>query len=157
MRAEEARSAAEFAEKRWVLDGGEEDQRERTELGRRRDRGRGAVFEVGGKTQFEIEGKYIAETTVVGKNEVVMQFHSDDTVAEKDSLVEMSFYVPPGNETWAGADPEDPEDTAEKRVQAAIMSIAAADAEAGDPVADFDGVSMVVPRGKVSMGCITRT
>ena len=113
--------------------------------------GRGAVFEVGGKTQFEIEGKYIAETTVVGKNEVVMQFHSDDTVAEKDSLVEMSFYVPPGNETWAGADPEDPEDTAAKRVQAAIMSIAAADAEAGEPVADFDGVSMVVPRGKVSM------
>ena len=152
MRAEEARSAAEFAGKTFGCSTAEKKINVNgRNWGDVAIEGRGAVFEVGGKTQFEIEGKYIAETTVVGKNEVVMQFHSDDTVAEKDSLVEMSFYVPPGNETWAGADPEDPEDTAAKRVQAAIMSIAAADAEAGEPVADFDGVSMVVPRGKVSM------
>ena len=113
--------------------------------------GSGAVFEVDGKTSFELDGKYISEATVVGKNEVVMQFHHDDTTTEKDSLVEMSFYVPPGSETWAGADPEDPDDTAAQRLRAAIMSIAAADAEAGEPVAEFDSVSMVVPRGKVTM------
>ena len=113
--------------------------------------GSGTVFEVGGKTAFEIDGQYISEATVVGKSDVVLQFHHDDTAAEKDSLVEMSFYVPPGSETWKGDDMEDPDDTAAKRLHAAIMSIAAADAEAGEPVAEFDGVSMVVPRGKVSI------
>lgn len=113
--------------------------------------GASTVFEVDGKTQFELEGKYISEATVVGKNEVVMQFHTDDTAAEKDSLVEMSFFVPPGSETWAGEDPENPEDSAAHRLRAAILSIAAADAEAGEPVAEFDSVSMVVPRGKVTM------
>lgn len=149
---EEAKSAAEFAEKEFGCSIGEKRMNVNgRNWGDIAIEGNSAVFEVDGKTQFELDGKYIAEATVVGKNEVVMQFHTDDTVTEKDSLVEMSFYVPPGNETWAGADPEDPDDTAAKRVQSTIMSIADADTEAGEAVAEFDGVSMVVPRGKVTM------
>ena len=113
--------------------------------------GNSAVFEVDGKTQFELDGAQIAECKMAGKNEVVFQFHNDDTVTEKDALVEMSFYVPPGNQMWAGNDIEDPEDIAANRLHAAVMSIAAAESDVGEPVAEFDSVTMVVPRGKVTI------
>ena len=53
------------------------------------------------------------------QDEVLLEFHVDDTAADdkEDTLVEMAFHVPAGNEQWgaaaqtAGAEGEEPVDT----------------------------------------------
>uniref|UniRef100_A0A7S0X9T3 FACT complex subunit SSRP1 n=1 Tax=Mantoniella antarctica TaxID=81844 RepID=A0A7S0X9T3_9CHLO len=111
-------------------------------------------FSVDGKTSFEVSTADISACSLASKHEVMVMFHVDDTVAAaaKDTLVEMSFYVPPSSANW-GVEPdeENPDETGAKRLQEAILELADTDAAAGDPIAEFDGVSLLAPRGKVTI------
>ena len=112
------------------------------------------TFTVDGKTSFEVNAKDIASVNLATKHEVVMEFHMDDTVhqASKDALVEMSFYVPPTSSKW-GVDQsiEDNEDTGAKNLMDKLLTVADVDDDAGEAIAEFEGVSLVAPRGKVDI------
>ena len=112
------------------------------------------TFAVDGKDAFEVAAKDIAAVSLATKHEVVMEFHMDDTVsqASKDALVEMSFYVPPSSARW-GVDPdtEDPDDTGARNLQEAILEVADVDAATGEAIAEFESVSLIAPRGKVTI------
>ena len=111
-------------------------------------------FSVDGKTSFEVATRDIAACNLASKHEVMMEFHLDDTVAQasKDALVEMSFYVPPTSGNW-GVDPDedDPDDTGAKRLQEAILEVADTEHATGEAIAEFESVSLVAPRGKVTI------
>ena len=118
------------------------------------DHGGSVHFAVDGKTSFEVSTKDIAACSLASKHEVMVAFHMDDTVAHgsKDALVEMSFYVPPTSANW-GVEPdeENPDDTGAKRLQEAILDLADTDTATGDAIAEFESVSLIAPRGKVSI------
>ena len=83
-----------------------------------------------------------------------MEFHMDDTAAQasKDTLVEMSFYVPPTSAEWGvEPDPEDPDHTGAKRLADAITDVADIDDATGEAIAEFESVSLIAPRGKVTI------
>lgn len=111
-------------------------------------------FAVDGKTSFEVGTKDIAACSLASKHEVMVEFHVDDNMAHgsKDALVEMSFYVPPTSANW-GVEPdeENPDDTGAKRLQDAILDVADTEAATGEAIAEFEGVSLIAPRGKVSI------
>lgn len=113
--------------------------------------GKSLSFSVDGKTTFDVDCADVASASVQ-KNEVMLEFHLDDTMAaQKDSLVEMSFYVPPTSEQWGGGDPEDPEESAANKLKAAVLERAETGPGTGDAIAEFDNVTLVMPRGKVSI------
>ena len=112
-------------------------------------------FTVDGKESFELNTKDIASVSLATKHEVVMEFHMDDAV--KDALVEMSFYVPPSSAEWGA--PDWPKDLAEdeieitgaKNLQDAIVNVANITTDSGTPIAEFESVSLIAPRGKVAI------
>jgi len=111
-------------------------------------------FSVDGKDAFEVATKDIAAVSLATKHEVVMEFHMDDTAAQasKDTLVEMSFYVPPTSAEWGvEPDPEDPDHTGAKRLADAITDVADIDDATGEAIAEFESVSLIAPRGKVTI------
>ena len=110
-------------------------------------------FSVDGKDAFEVATKDI-HLSLATKHEVVMEFHMDDTAAQasKDTLVEMSFYVPPTSAEWGvEPDPEDPDHTGAKRLADAITDVADIDDATGEAIAEFESVSLIAPRGKVTI------
>ena len=115
-------------------------------------------FTVDGKDAFEVATKDIAAVSLATKHEVVMEFHVDDVAQQssKDALVEMSFYVPPTSSRWGvdepdADDPDEEERTGAKNLQDAILDVADVAADTGTPIAEFESVSLVAPRGKVSV------
>lgn len=117
-------------------------------------------FTVDGKDAFEVCTKDIAAVSLATKHEVVMEFHMDDVVAQssKDALVEMSFYVPPSSDKWGteadyvyNPDSDEAEITGAKNLQDAILDVADIATDSGTPIAEFEQVSLVAPRGKVSI------
>ncbi|KAI3799156.1 hypothetical protein L1987_34446 [Smallanthus sonchifolius] len=61
-------------------------------------------FLVGGKQAFEVSLADVSQTQLQGKNDVILEFHEDDTTGanEKDSLMEMSFHIPNSNTQFIG-------------------------------------------------------
>ena len=59
-------------------------------------------FLVSNKPAFEVSLGDVSNVQLVGKDQVQVSFHVDDTTREKDSLVELSLYVPPTNSTYPG-------------------------------------------------------
>ncbi|KAL7614210.1 hypothetical protein Lser_V15G05378 [Lactuca serriola] len=54
-------------------------------------------FLVGSKQAFEVSLADVSQTQLQGKNDVILEFHVDDTTGanEKDSLMEISFQFKP--------------------------------------------------------------
>jgi len=119
------------------------------------------AFTVDGKDSFQVATKDIAGVSLATKHELVMEFHVDDLGARssEDQLVEMSFYVPPTSARWGLSgkdadrveDDEETEITGAKNLQDAVFAVANIATDAGTPIAEFDSVSLVAPRGKVAV------
>jgi hypothetical protein len=87
---------------------------------------------------------------MMSQDEVLLEFHVDDTADDKeDTLVEMAFHVPAGNEQWGtdaqqqGAEGED-----------AVVAVPAA--KVGDMLLALSvraEYSLASPAGEVSIGC----
>ncbi|CAI0374958.1 unnamed protein product [Linum tenue] len=62
------------------------------------------TFMVGSKQAFEVSLADVSQTQMQGKNDVILEFHVDDTTGanEKDSLMELSFHIPTNNTQFVG-------------------------------------------------------
>ncbi|GBG75548.1 hypothetical protein CBR_g20179 [Chara braunii] len=63
------------------------------------------AFKVNNQLAFEVSiADDISQTQPQGKNDVVLEFHVDDTAGagEKDTLMEMSFHIPNSNKAFSG-------------------------------------------------------
>ncbi|CAA2984340.1 FACT complex subunit SSRP1 [Olea europaea subsp. europaea] len=89
------------------------------------------AFLVGSKQSFEISLADVAQTQLQRKNDVMMDFHVDDTTGanEKDSLMEISFHV----------------------FRDKIMSMADVGAGGEEAIVTFDGIAILTPRGRYSI------
>ncbi|CAI7848416.1 unnamed protein product [Closterium sp. NIES-53] len=103
-------------------------------------------FQVGGKQAFEISIADVSQTQLSGKNDVLLEFHVDDTAtaAEKDMLVEMSFHVPTSNTTFVGTDDK----PSAQIFQEQILARADVGPSGDEAVVEFEGVHVLTPRGR---------
>ncbi|CAI5964383.1 unnamed protein product, partial [Closterium sp. NIES-64] len=103
-------------------------------------------FQVGGKQAFEISIADVSQTQLSGKNDVLLEFHVDDTAtaAEKDMLVEMSFHVPTSNTTFVGTDDK----PSAQIFQEQILARADVGPSGDEAVVEFEGVHILTPRGR---------
>lgn len=106
-------------------------------------------FEVGGKQAFELSLADVSQTQVQGKNDVLLEFHVDDTAGanEKDCLMEMSFHVPTTNTTYVGDDNNPPAQVFCDK----ILAMADVGSSATEAVALFKEVAILTPRGRYSV------
>lgn len=57
-----------------------------------------------GSPRSAVSDEDVSQTNLQGKNDVILEFHVDDTIGanEEDSLMEMSFHIPSFNTQFAG-------------------------------------------------------
>ncbi|XP_057517531.1 FACT complex subunit SSRP1-like [Amaranthus tricolor] len=105
------------------------------------------AFMVGSKQAFELSLADVSQTQMQGKNDVLLEFHVDDTTGanEKDSLMEISFHIPNSNTQFVG----DENRPSAQVFHDKIMSMADVDAE--EAVVTFDGIAILTPRGRYSI------
>ncbi|CAL5205895.1 unnamed protein product [Lathyrus oleraceus] len=107
------------------------------------------AFMVGSKQAFEVSLADVSQTNLQGKNDVILEFHVDDTTGanEKDSLMEMSFHIPSSNTQFVG----DENHPSAQVFRDRIMSMADVGAGGEDAVVTFDGIAILTPRGRYSV------
>ncbi|XP_057447600.1 FACT complex subunit SSRP1 [Lotus japonicus] len=107
------------------------------------------AFMVGSKQSFEVSLADVSQTTLQGKNDVMLEFHVDDTTGanEKDSLMELSFHIPNSNTQYVGDENHTPAQVFRDK----IMSMADVGAGGEDSVVTFDGIAVLTPRGRYSV------
>ncbi|XP_019442642.1 PREDICTED: FACT complex subunit SSRP1-like [Lupinus angustifolius] len=107
------------------------------------------AFMVGSKQAFEVSLADVAQTQLQGKNDVILEFHVDDTTGanEKDSLMEMSFHIPNSNTQFIGDENHPPAQVFRDQ----IMSRADVGAGGEDAVVTFEGIAILTPRGRYSV------
>ncbi|GFP79264.1 fact complex subunit ssrp1 [Phtheirospermum japonicum] len=107
------------------------------------------TFLVGGKQAFEISLADVAQTQLQGKNDVMLEFHVDDTTGanEKDSLMEISFHIPNSNTQFVG----DENHPSAQVFRDKIVSMADVGAGGEEAVVTFDGIGILTPRGRYSI------
>ncbi|KAL2552332.1 FACT complex subunit SSRP1 [Forsythia ovata] len=107
------------------------------------------TFLVGSKQAFEISLADVAQTQLQGKNDVMLEFHVDDTTGanEKDSLMEISFNIPNSNTQFLG----DENRPAAQVFREKIVSMADVGAGGEEAVVNFDGIAILTPRGRYSV------
>lgn len=105
------------------------------------------TFLDGSKQAFELSLADVSQTQMQGKNDVLLEFHLDDTTGanEKDSLMEISFHIPNSNTQFVG----DENRPSAQVFHDKIMSMADVDAE--EAVVTFDGIAILTPRGRYSV------
>ncbi|XP_057445608.1 FACT complex subunit SSRP1-like [Lotus japonicus] len=106
-------------------------------------------FMVGSKQAFEVSLADVSQTHLQGKNDVLLEFHVDDTTGanEKDSLVEISFHIPNSNTQYVGDENHPPAQVFRDK----IMSMADVGAGGEDAVVTFEGIAILTPRGRYSV------
>ncbi|CAI9272722.1 unnamed protein product [Lactuca saligna] len=106
-------------------------------------------FLVGGKQAFEVSLADVSQTQLQGKNDVILEFHVDDTTGanEKDSLMEMSFHIPSSNTQFVGDDNHPPAQIFRDK----IMSMADVGAGGEEAVVTFETITILTPRGRYSV------
>lgn len=106
-------------------------------------------FVVGGKQAFELSLSDVSQTQMQGKNDVLMEFHVDDTAGanEKDCLMEMSFHVPNTNIDYVGDDNHPPAQVFRDK----ILSMADVGPSGAEAIAWFKEVTILTPRGRYSV------
>ncbi|TKY53784.1 FACT complex subunit SSRP1 [Spatholobus suberectus] len=107
------------------------------------------AFMVGSKQAFEVSLADVSQTQLQGKNDVILEFHVDDTTGanEKDSLMEMSFHIPSSNTQFVG----DENRPSAQVFRDKIMSMADVGAGGEDAVVTFEGIAILTPRGRYSV------
>ncbi|KAK9061744.1 hypothetical protein SSX86_018927 [Deinandra increscens subsp. villosa] len=101
-------------------------------------------FLVGGKQSFEVSLADVSQTQLQGKNDVILEFHVDDTTSanEKDSLMEMSFHIPNSNTQFVGDENRPPSQVFREK----IMSMADVGAGGEEAVVTFETITILTPR-----------
>ncbi|KAM7267672.1 hypothetical protein ACFE04_009838 [Oxalis oulophora] len=107
------------------------------------------TFSVGQKQAFEVSLADVAQTQLQGKNDVILEFHVDDTAGanEKDSLMELSFHIPNSNTQFVG----DENRPSAQVFREKIMSLADVGVGGEEAVVTFDGIAILTPRGRYSV------
>lgn len=107
------------------------------------------AFVVDSKQAFEVSLADVAQTQLQGKNDVMLEFHVDDTTGanEKDSLMEVSFHIPNSNTQFVGDEARPPAQVFREK----IMSMADVGAGGEDAVVTFDGIAILTPRGRYNV------
>lgn len=107
------------------------------------------TFLVGSKPAFEVSLADVSQTQLQGKNDVVLEFHVDDTTGanEKDSLMELSFHIPNTNTTFAGDEATPPAQVFREK----IMSMADVGPSGAEAVALFEDIAILTPRGRYTI------
>ncbi|XP_022970630.1 FACT complex subunit SSRP1 [Cucurbita maxima] len=107
------------------------------------------TFLVGSKQAFEVSLADVAQTQLQGKNDVMLEFHVDDTTGanEKDSLMEISFHIPNTNTQFVGDENHPPAQVFRDK----IMSMADVSAGIEEAVVTFEGIAILTPRGRYSV------
>ncbi|KAI4321358.1 hypothetical protein MLD38_034750 [Melastoma candidum] len=107
------------------------------------------AFLVGSKQAFEVSLADVSQTQLQGKNDVILEFHVDDTTGatEKDSLMEITFHVPNTNTQFIGDENHPPAQVFRDK----IMSMADVGAGGEDAVVMFDGIAILTPRGRYNV------
>lgn len=106
------------------------------------------AFLVGSKQAFEISLADVSQTQLQGKNDVMLEFHVDDTTGanEKDSLMEISFHIPNSNTQFVGDESYPPAQVFRDKI------VAMADVSDGEEaVVTFDGIAILTPRGRYNV------
>ncbi|KAH9676373.1 FACT complex subunit SSRP1 [Citrus sinensis] len=107
------------------------------------------TFMVGQKQAFEVSLADVSQTQLQGKNDVILEFHVDDTTGanEKDSLMEISFHIPNSNTQFVGDENHPPAQVFRDK----IMSMADVGAGGEEAVVTFEGIAILTPRGRYSV------
>ncbi|GAV70260.1 LOW QUALITY PROTEIN: HMG_box domain-containing protein/SSrecog domain-containing protein/Rtt106 domain-containing protein, partial [Cephalotus follicularis] len=107
------------------------------------------AFLVGQKQAFEVSLADVSQTQLQGKNDVILEFHVDDTTGanEKDSLMEISFHIPNSNLQFVGDENRPPAQVFRDK----IMSMADVGAGGEEAVVTFEGIAILTPRGRYSV------
>ncbi|KAJ9683614.1 hypothetical protein PVL29_019260 [Vitis rotundifolia] len=107
------------------------------------------TFLVGSKQAFEASLADVSQTQMQGKNDVILEFHVDDTTGanEKDSLMEISFHIPNSNTQFVGDENRPPAQVFRDK----IMSMADVGAGGEEAVVTFEGIAILTPRGRYSV------
>ncbi|KAM1009591.1 hypothetical protein FF1_045006 [Malus domestica] len=107
------------------------------------------TFLVDSKQAFEVSLADVSQTQLQGKNDVILEFHVDDTTGanEKDSLMEISFHIPNSNTQFVGDESHPPAQVFRDK----IMSMADVGAGGEDAVTTFDSIAILTPRGRYSV------
>ncbi|KAK4789581.1 hypothetical protein SAY86_016885 [Trapa natans] len=107
------------------------------------------TFLVGSKQAFEVSLADVSQIQLQGKNDVIMEFHVDDTTGanEKDSLMEIAFHVPNSNTQYVGDENRPPAQVFRDK----IMSMADVGAGVEEAVSTFDGIAILTPRGRYNV------
>ncbi|XP_034690531.1 FACT complex subunit SSRP1-like [Vitis riparia] len=107
------------------------------------------TFLVGSKQAFEASLADVSQTQMQGKNDVILEFHVDDTTGanEKDSLMEISFHIPNSNTQFVGDEIRPPAQVFRDK----IMSMADVGAGGEEAVVTFEGIAILTPRGRYSV------
>ncbi|KAJ6371392.1 hypothetical protein OIU77_001823 [Salix suchowensis] len=107
------------------------------------------TFLVGSKQAFEVSLADVSQTQMQGKNDVILEFHVDDTTGanEKDSLMELSFHIPNNNTQYIGDENRPPAQVFRDLI------VQRADVGAGgeEAVVTFEGIAILTPRGRYSV------
>ncbi|GAY61910.1 hypothetical protein CUMW_213640 [Citrus unshiu] len=98
---------------------------------------------------FEVSLADVSQTQLQGKNDVILEFHVDDTTGanEKDSLMEISFHIPNSNTQFVGDENHPPAQVFRDK----IMSMADVGAGGEEAVVTFEGIAILTPRGRYSV------
>ncbi|GMP30487.1 hypothetical protein CsSME_00005140 [Camellia sinensis var. sinensis] len=101
------------------------------------------TFLVGSKQAFEVSLADVSQTQLQGKNDVILEFHVDDTTGanEKDSLMEISFHIPNSNTQFVG----DENCPSAQVFRDKIMSMADVGAGGEESVVTFEGIAILTP------------
>ncbi|XP_024031637.1 FACT complex subunit SSRP1 [Morus notabilis] len=107
------------------------------------------TFLAGSKQAFEVSLADVSQTQLQGKNDVILEFHVDDTTGanEKDSLMEISFHIPNSNTQFVGDESRPPAQVFRDK----IMSMADVGAGGEEAVVTFEGIAILTPRGRYSV------
>ncbi|KAI3417149.1 FACT complex subunit SSRP1 [Psidium guajava] len=107
------------------------------------------TYLVGSKQAFEVSLADVSQTQLQGKNDVILEFHVDDTTGanEKDSVMEITFHVPNSNTQFVGDENRPPAQVFRDR----IMSVADVGPGGEDAVVTFEGIAILTPRGRYSV------
>ncbi|CAA6666217.1 unnamed protein product [Spirodela intermedia] len=107
------------------------------------------TFLVGSKQAFEVSLADVSQAQLQGKTDVYLEFHVDDTTGanEKDSLMDVSFYVPNSNTQFVGDERHPPAQVLLDK----ISSMADVGSSSEEAVTTFEGIAILTPRGRYSI------
>jgi structure-specific recognition protein 1 len=106
-------------------------------------------FDIDGQEEFTFALSDVKNCTKAAKNELIVEFHDDDTAQKTDDLlVEMRFVVPTATDEDGGSSSAvNPFDILHRK----IIEKADITQEKGDTIASFEGLPFVTPRGKYNV------